>query len=173
MGIGEAVGGRRSCTMGSEIRTDATDMVSRGRSRAMWLRSALSSQPDAVDRRRGGRVMVDVLQSGMRLMRLGVRLRDHGGPSGRRFIGGGRVVILLLIIVALPGEVFRTFVFMGRAAHLIAVCGLAHVIGGVLEELFIVAEDDDGDINRAEDGEFMGFFEEAAFSFDEGSIWLA
>lgn len=56
--------------------------------------------------------------------------------------------------------------------HLIAVGSLAHVVGRIFEDLFIVAKDDDGDIDRTEDREFMSFFEKAAFSFDEGSASL-
>lgn len=46
--------------------------------------------------------------------------------------------------------------------------GLLDVGRGELVELLVVAEDDDGDIDRAEDGELMSLLEEPSLAFEKG-----
>lgn len=50
-----------------------------------------------------------------------------------------------------------------------SVHGRGNVARGELVKLPIVAEDDDCNINRAEDGELMGLLEEAALALQEGA----
>lgn len=46
---------------------------------------------------------------------------------------------------------------------------LPHVGGRVLVQLLVGAEDDDGDVNRAEHRQLVGLFEEATLSFQKGA----
>lgn len=43
-----------------------------------------------------------------------------------------------------------------------------HVTRGELIELLVMAEDDNGDINRAKDSKLMGLLEEASFALEKG-----
>jgi hypothetical protein len=52
---------------------------------------------------------------------------------------------------------------------LVAANGLIDVARGELVQLLVVAEDDDGDIDGAEDGQLMGLFEQAAFALQKSA----
>jgi len=60
---------------------------------------------------------------------------------------------------------------------LVAADGLVDVAGRKLVELLVVAEDDDGDVDRAQHGELMRLLEQAAFALQEsaaqGQRWIA
>jgi hypothetical protein len=45
---------------------------------------------------------------------------------------------------------------------------VAHIARGVLINLLVVAEDEDGDVYRAQDGELMSLLEQATFALEEG-----
>lgn len=47
---------------------------------------------------------------------------------------------------------------------------LTHVCGGVLVQLLVAAEDKDGDVDRAEDGELVRLLEQAALSLEKGAV---
>lgn len=46
---------------------------------------------------------------------------------------------------------------------------IRHVAARILVELLVVAKDNDGDIDGAEDGQLMGFFKETALAFEKGA----
>lgn len=79
--------------------------------------------------------------------------------------------IVIFIVVStsfLVHEIRRTFVFVRPAIVLEPRDDVVDVRRGVLVELLVVSEDDDGDIDRAEDGKLMRLLEQAAFAFEEG-----
>ena len=58
---------------------------------------------------------------------------------------------------------------MHATTHILKSCDrLVDVSRRVLVQLLVVAEDDDGDIDGAQDGELMRLLEEAAFALEEG-----
>lgn len=50
---------------------------------------------------------------------------------------------------------------------------LVDVTGGELVQLLVVAKDDDGDIDGAEDGQLVGLFEKTALALEEGAAGAA
>ena len=78
------------------------------------------------------------------------------------------LVVLVVVPAALVGEVGGAFMLVGAAIVLEAADDLVDVGGGVLVQLLVVAEDDDGDVDGAEDGELVGLLEEAALALEEG-----
>ena len=49
---------------------------------------------------------------------------------------------------------------------------LGDIARGKLVQLFVVAEDDDGDIDGTEHRQFVGLLEETAFALEEGAARL-
>lgn len=79
------------------------------------------------------------------------------------------VIVLVIIVPAtFVRKVLRSLMFMRTAIVLKPPDDLVDIVGRVLVELLVVAEDDDGDVDLAEDGEFMRLLEEAAFTLEEG-----
>ena len=55
--------------------------------------------------------------------------------------------------------------------HICVSCDqLAHITRGVLVELLVAAEDEDGNIDRAKHGELMRLLEQTALSLQEGAV---
>jgi len=78
------------------------------------------------------------------------------------------LVIFIIVAAAFIREVRRPFVFMRAAIVLEPSHNLVDVRGRVLVQLLIVPEDDDGDVDRAEDGKLVRFLEQTAFALEEG-----
>jgi hypothetical protein len=98
----------------------------------------------------------------------------HGVLWGGMGISRGRahhhvdVFVVIVVHVLLPHEILGAFVLVRSAIILIATDGLVDVARGELVQLLVVAEDDDGNIDRAENGELVGLLEEAAFALQKG-----
>lgn len=100
--------------------------------------------------------------------------------------------ILLIVIIALACEIFGAFVLVGwtelegemkyqrlcarlemkkQDTHvLIASKRLRHFTRGVLIQLLVVAKDDNGDIDRTKNGEFMRLLEETTLSLQKRAV---
>ena len=78
------------------------------------------------------------------------------------------VVIIIIVPAALVGEVGRAFVLMRAAIVLEACYCFLNISRRVLVQLLVVSEDDDGDIDRAEDGELMRLLEQTALALQKG-----
>lgn len=100
-------------------------------------------------------------------------MRHHHGLLWwrvRALLLSGRVVVTLLVLIALglAHEVFRALVFVRATIILVSPDRLVDVTGGELVQLLVVAKDDDGDIDGAEDGQLVGLFEKTALALEEG-----
>jgi hypothetical protein len=86
-------------------------------------------------------------------------------------LGEGAVFVFIVVVVAvlLAHEVLGALVFVCTAIILIAANCLVDVARGELVQLLVVAKNDDSHINRAEDRELVGLFEEAALALEEGN----
>ena len=78
------------------------------------------------------------------------------------------LLVLVVIASSLIGEVLWTLVLMRAAIILKAPDYLIDVGRGVLVELLIVPEDDNGDVDGTQDGQLMRLLEQAAFPLEEG-----
>lgn len=80
-------------------------------------------------------------------------------------------IVVFLVRLLLAHKVLGTLVFV-RAAILanilVSTDGLGNVSRREFVELLIVAKNDDGDVDGAEDGEFVRFFEETSFALQKG-----
>lgn len=104
--------------------------------------------------------MADVLESGLVLQVMG----HHGvllWGCVRIARRGSHCVLVVLVVVDIlfAHEIFGPFVLMSATIILISTNGLVDVAGRKLVELLVVTKDDDGDIDRAQHRELMGFFE--------------
>ena len=52
---------------------------------------------------------------------------------------------------------------------MVAANGFVDVARGKLVQLLVVAKDDDGDVDGAQDGQLVGLFEQAAFALQKGA----
>lgn len=115
--------------------------------------------------------MAHVLEAGM-VLHLRVHHGMRVGCGGASLLSILPVVAALVVLVVVPaalvGEVGGAFMLVGAAIVLEAADDLVDVGGGVLVQLLVVAEDDDGDVDGAEDGELVGLLEEAALALEEG-----
>lgn len=113
--------------------------------------------------------------------------REHLGVHGvglRR----GAVLVLVLVVICAAVEVGGALVLVGAAVlfsvsvwdfvvrsegetHIgIATQDGAHFARRVFKELLVVAENNDGNIYRAEHGKLMSLLEETAFAFQKGAV---
>lgn len=122
-------------------------------------------------RRHGGGSVSDVLE--LRMLHM---MGHHGVVGGRvRVLGKGGVFVVIIIVVAvlLAHEVLGALVFVCAAIVLVATNGLVDVARRELVQLLVVAEDDDSHVDRTENGELVGLFEQAALALEEGDRAVA
>jgi hypothetical protein len=110
--------------------------------------------------------MPHMLKAGMVLHPSHHRMIRSGCPSLLALLSA--LLVIFVIPATLVREVIRALVLMGATVILKAADDVVDVVGGVLIQLLVVAEDDDGDIDGAEDGEFVGLFEETTLALEEG-----
>ena len=77
------------------------------------------------------------------------------------------VIIIVVVPTTLVREVGRPFVFMRAAIVLEASYCFLDISRRVLVQLLVVSKDDDGDIDRAEDGELMRLLEQPSLALQK------
>lgn len=82
-------------------------------------------------------------------------------------VGRSAVGLLFLILIIATVEIGGSFVLVGTAMVLVPGDEISHIRRRVLVELLVVAKDEDGDIDGAEDGQLVGLFEQTALSLQE------
>jgi hypothetical protein len=170
----------------NQRRARPADCVPRRRPRShVGLRSRVAVLEHAVLHWRGGRCC-GLSKMGEGAAVLDVR-RDHVLRWHGLFSSAGVLifVVLLVIVATLSPEVCRSLVFVWiailgplagspraeRGGMYIGISRqrFANVSGRKLVQLLVVAEDDDGNIDRTQDRQLMRLLEEAAFSLEKSS----
>jgi hypothetical protein len=115
-------------------------------------------------------------------------MRDHGLLGRRVRVGAvGQVVVVVIVVAVLlvlevigALELVRTTVLARsarapregftyrRSCVLVALQKVGEVGGRVFVELVVLAKDDDGDVDRGEDGELVGLLEQTALALEKG-----
>jgi hypothetical protein len=166
--------------MGSDRLRDhawpASDVVARARARThTWLRSMAASMLARMaalvrettvgnGRGRGCGVVANVREMLLLIGKLGRHhLRLHAFMSTRR----GAVAVLFLVIIISTVEIGGTFVLLRTTVILISGNKITHVCRRVLVQLLIVAEDENGNIDGAQDGKLVCLLEQAALTLKE------
>lgn len=149
-------------------------------------RVSLERDPVCDGRRSRGGVVSDLRE---RRLLLTVELRGHHLRLDALMCARRRTVAIIVIIVIVAAvEIRGTLVLVGAAmlGHVSSTCAwraartaptyvlisadeLVHVGRGVFVELLVVAEDEDGDVDGAEDGELVRLLEETALALEKGS----
>lgn len=120
-------------------------------------------------RRCGGSGVSHVLESGLTLEMMWHHGMLWGSMRVARWRASHRVFILILVVqVFLAHEVFGAFVLVRTAIILIATDGLIDIARRELIQLLVVAEDYDGNIDGAENGELVSLFEKTTFALEKG-----
>lgn len=100
--------------------------------------------------------------------RLSLKVLGHHGSSHALSVGRGGIALVVLVVISATVEVRRSFVLVRPAMIGISCDQLSHVARRVLVQLLVLAEDEDGDIDRAKDGELMCLLEKTTFALQEG-----
>lgn len=100
--------------------------------------------------------------------RLSLEVLGHHGSSHALPMWRGGIALVVLLVISATVEVRRSFVLVRPAMIGVSRDQLSHVAGRVLVQFLVLAEDEDGDIHRAQDGELMCLLEETALAFQEG-----
>jgi hypothetical protein len=120
--------------------------------------------------------------------RLAVELRRHHlGVQRLMALRRAAISLVVLVFVITTIEIRRAFVLIWSAVlrkqlaregprrmerlrvtyELVSGNEVAHIARGVLINLLVVAEDEDGDIDRAQDGELVSLLEQATLALEE------
>lgn len=83
-------------------------------------------------------------------------------------VGRSAIGLLFLFLIIATVEIGGAFVLVGTAMVLVSGDEISHVRRRVLVELLVVAKDEDGDVDGAEDGQLVGLLEQTALSLQEG-----
>lgn len=83
--------------------------------------------------------------------------------------GGRRIAVLVFVSVVGAGKVGWAFVLVGTAMVLVAGNEIMHVGRRVFVELLVVAKYEDGDVDRAKNGELVSLLEETTFALQKSN----